>query len=91
MFFTFFKFSKCYQIAQRITYALPNAKANSIVKVILDVIHQMSLKIENARGQCYDGAATMSGTKRGVANHIKSLNKLYTHCYEHALNLAVND
>ena len=51
----------------------------------------MSLKIENARGQCYDGAATMSGTKRGVANHIKSLNKFYTDCYEHALNLAVND
>ena len=74
-------------------YPLPNTKADNIVKVILDVIHRMGLKIENARGQCYDGAATMSGTKRGVATQIKSLNKkaLYTHCYGHPLNLAVND
>ena len=35
----------------------------------------------------------MSGIKRGVTTHIKGLNKkiLYTHCYGHALNLAVND
>ena len=36
----------------------------------------MSLKIENARVQCqcYDGAATMSGTKHGIATQIKILN-----------------
>ena len=45
-------------------HPLPNAKADSIVKVIFDVIHRMGLKIENARGQCYESAATMSGTPR---------------------------
>ena len=52
----------------------------------------MGLNIENERGQFHDGAATMSGTKRGLATQIKSLTKnvLYTHCYGHALNLVIN-
>ena len=38
--------------------------------------HWMGLKIGNTRGQCqcYDGAATMSGTKHGIATQIKILN-----------------
>ena len=53
----------------------------------------MNLRIENARGQCYDGASVMAGAKSGVASRIKSLNRkcLYTHCYGHALNLCVKD
>jgi hypothetical protein len=53
----------------------------------------MGLKIENARGQCYDGANVMSGHKNGVAAKIKEINQtcLYTHCYGHSLNLAVSD
>ena len=74
-------------------HPLPNTKNDSTVKVILDVIHRMGPKIENARDQCYDGAATMSDTKCGIATQIKSSNKnvLYTHCYGYALNLGVND
>ena len=35
----------------------------------------------------------MAGVKNGVAGKIKLMNEdaLYTHCYGHALNLAVND
>ena len=53
----------------------------------------MNLKLKDARGQCYDGASTMAGKKNGVAAKIKSINGkcLYTHCYGHALNLAVGD
>ena len=53
----------------------------------------MHLKINDCRGQCYDGASTMSGSKSGVAIRIKSLNEktLYTHCYGHELNLSVKD
>ena len=71
-----------------------DTKADAIVKVILDTIQRMGLKIENARGQCYDGASTMSGAKNGGrCSKIKLLNDaaLYTHCYGHALDLAVND
>ena len=53
----------------------------------------MGLKIKNARGQCYGRASTIAGVKNGVAAKIKLMNEaaLYTHCYGHALNLAVND
>ena len=51
----------------------------------------MNLKLDNARGQCYDGAAVISGKKAGVATQIKAINSkcLYIHCYGHALNLSV--
>ena len=53
----------------------------------------MGLKLEDAHGQCYDGASAMAGKKKGVATVIKNINSkcLYTHCYRHALNLAVGD
>ena len=53
----------------------------------------MNLPIDNARGQCYDGAATMAGVRKGVATQINEINSkfLYTHCYGHALSLAVAD
>ena len=58
-----------------------------------DVLLRMNLRIQDARGQRYDGAATMAGHKTGVATQIKALNRkrLFTHRYGHALNLAVGD
>ena len=74
-------------------YPLPRTTADQVVETLKDVLQRMNLNIQNARGQCYDGAATMSGEKTGVATQIKSVNGkcLYTHCYGHALNLAVAD
>ena len=45
------------------------------------------------RGQCYDDASNMSGSRNGVATQIMTEEKLavYTHCYGHALNLAVGE
>ena len=50
----------------------------------------MKLKLDNARRQCCDGAAVMSGEKAGADTQIKTLNSkcLYTYCYGHALNLS---
>ncbi|XP_053395723.1 zinc finger MYM-type protein 1-like [Mercenaria mercenaria] len=41
----------------------------------------------------YDGASNMSGAKKGVATQLSSREPraVYTHCYGHALNLAVGD
>ena len=43
--------------------------------------------------QYYDGASAMKGAKTGVPTQIKSINPkcLFTHCYGHALHLAVGD
>ncbi|KAJ8028305.1 Zinc finger MYM-type protein 1 [Holothuria leucospilota] len=74
-------------------HPLNNTSADHITSIIKDVLLRLNLHIKNARGQCYDGATAMSGTKSGVATRFKALNKkcLYTHCYGHALNLAVCD
>ena len=74
-------------------YPLERTTADHIVAVLKNCLISMHLRIENARGQCYDGASTMAGEKTGVATQIKALNSkyLYTHCYGHALNLAVAD
>lgn len=67
--------------------------AESIVKAMLDVFVQLELPIHKLRGQCYDGCSTMTGKKSGVATRVSKLEPraLYTHCFGHALNLAVSD
>ena len=67
--------------------------ASTITDTIKSILVEMNLDIMNARGQCYDGASTMRGHRTGVVPAIKSINGkcLYTHCYDHALNLAVSD
>ena len=44
-------------------------------------------------GQCYDGIFNMIGCKNGVATQLLAMEKraALTHCYGHALNLAVGD
>ena len=57
------------------------------------LILRMYLELNKCRGQCYDGCATMSGSKSGVAVQIKSKEEraLYTHCYAHSINPSVGD
>ncbi len=59
-------------------HPLPNTKADEIVLVIKDILLRLNLKIANARGQCYDGASTMAGTKSGVATQIKYIKSKMT-------------
>ena len=53
----------------------------------------MNLRIQDARGQFYDGCSTMTGTKNGFAAQIKKLSEecLLMYCYCHSLNLAVGE
>lgn len=74
-------------------YFIEKISADSLVQVIKDVLLRMNLTLSKARGQCYDGAANMSGAKSGVAKQLtdEEPRALYTHCYGHALNLACAD
>lgn len=69
------------------------ANAESITSAIKDVILRLGLSMDDAKAQCYDGCSTMTGVRSGVATRIKQDNPecLLTHCYCHALNLAVGD
>jgi hypothetical protein len=74
-------------------HSLDSTTAQSITHTIEDILLRLSLQLENCRGQCYDGASAMAGSRTGVATTIraKEPRALYTHCYGHALNLAVQD
>ena len=67
--------------------------AEDIVLVLTETLTEMHLRIDDCRGQCYNGASTMSEAKSGVATRIKALNEkcLFTHCYGHVLNFSVKD
>ena len=53
----------------------------------------MDLSISNCQGQCYDQVSNMSGVRRDIATQFLSEEPcaLYSHCYGHALNLAIGN
>ena len=71
-------------------YKVDQIDSDTIVAVLKDTLLRMNLKIENCRG---DGAANMTGTKKGVATQLRQTEPraLPIHCYGHALNLAVSE
>ena len=66
---------------------------DTLVTTIVNVLLHMNLKLTQCRGQCYDGASNMVGCKNGVATKLLAKEKraVLTHCYGHALNLAIGD
>ena len=74
-------------------YKVDTINSNTLVATIEDVLLRMSLKLIQCRGQCYDGASNMVGCKNGVVTQLLAKEKkaVLTHCYGHALNLAVGD
>ena len=74
-------------------HSLESTTAQSITNTIQDILLRLSLQFENCRGQCYDGASAMAGCRTGVATTLLQMEPraLYTHCYGHAPNLAVQD
>ena len=71
-------------------YEVESTQSTALVTIIKDILVRLNISINKLRGQCYDGAAAMCGSKRGVATIIQQEEPraVYTHCYGHALNLA---
>ena len=67
--------------------------AKSLLGVVHDVLKRLNLSMSKVRGQCYDGASAMSGSRAGVVKMIQDEEPraIYTHCYGHSLNLACCD
>ncbi|CAB3991276.1 52 kDa repressor of the inhibitor of the kinase-like [Paramuricea clavata] len=63
----------------------------NLPKLILESLDDLTLPIDNCRGQGCGGAGAVH--INGLAAHILRLNPkaLYTHCYSHQLNLSVCD
>ena len=66
-------------------YKVDSTAAAVIVKVLKDTLLHFNLSINQCRGQCYDGASSMSGRHSGTAVQISSEEPraLHTHCYGH--------
>ena len=48
-------------------YQTDSITSDSLVSIIEDVLLRFNLKLENCRGQCYDGARNMKGHISGVS------------------------
>ena len=48
-------------------YSVESTRADTLISVIKDVFLRFNFPLSKVRGQCYDGASTMSGYKSGVA------------------------
>ena len=72
---------------------VPDTKAETLFKVITDLLIRCDLPLAMCRGQAYDGAANMQGSKTGVAARIlqKQPAALPVHCLAHSLNLCLQD
>ena len=54
--------------------ALERTTADQVVAKLKNALLRMNLNIKRARGQCYNGAATMAGEKTEVATQIETIN-----------------
>ena len=70
---------------------LPRITGEVIAETIVSTLQGVGLKIENVRGQGYDGAANMSSDNVGVQRRIRerSPKAVYVHCSGHCLNLVI--
>ena len=74
-------------------YQVPSIDAGTLVSVAKDTFQRLNWSFSKLRGQCYNGASSMSGAKSGVAKRISEgePRAVYTHCYGHSINLAACD
>lgn len=71
-------------------YHIDSTQSSTLIATIKDVLQRINISIAKFRGQCYDGASSMSGHRSGVAAVLQGEEPraVYTHCYGHALSLA---
>ena len=74
-------------------YEVESTEASAVLAIIRDVLKRLDIPMAKVRGQSFDGASAMSGSKAGVANQIleEQPKAIFTHCYGHSLNLACSD
>ncbi|XP_032414769.1 zinc finger MYM-type protein 1-like isoform X2 [Xiphophorus hellerii] len=70
---------------------IQSTSGEALENLVLDVLKENNLKMDNIRGQGYDGAANMRGHYKGLQARILRHNPkaLYVHCQAHCLNLVL--
>ena len=64
-----------------------------LYELVKTAISKLELWLEDIVAECFDGAANMSGARKGLAARMKECSPLsiYVHCHGHRLNLALQD
>ena len=74
-------------------FCLPNTTADTLFKVVKDILVLCSLPLSLCRGQAFDGSSNMQGKRNGLVTKIKNEvpAALSVHCFTHCLNLCLQD
>ena len=74
-------------------FAAASTEGEVLYELAKTAINKLDLRLENIIAECFDGAANMSGIRKGLATRMKECSPLgiYVHCYGHLLNLALQD
>lgn len=74
-------------------YSTSSTKTETLFQIVQDVFLRLNLPLTKLRGQCYDGAANVSGKITGLQRRLREIEPraLYVHCNAHNLNLVVQD
>ena len=87
--------SKTFQVHEDFIglYKVDQVDAGTLVFVIKNTFLRLNLSLNKIGGQCYDGAASMTGIRSGVAKQLlgKEPKAIYTLCYGHVFNLTCSD
>ena len=72
---------------------MPDTKADTLCRVIKDLLIRCDLQLVLCQGQAYDGAANMQGKRKEVATQIKGEQPaaVSVHCFTHSLNLCLQE
>ena len=74
-------------------YETSSTTSSTLFEIVKDALTRFELNITNCRGQCYDGAANVSGRENGLQKKLLSIEPraIFVHCTAHNLNLVVQD
>lgn len=74
-------------------YDIPSTDADTLFTVIKDVLLRFELPINKCRGQCYDGASSVSGSITGLQTRLREIEPRawFTHCAGHNFSLVSQD
>ena len=74
-------------------YSSDSTTASALTGIIKDSLTRFDLRLDDLRGQCYDGASNMTGKVNGVQAQLKAVQPkaLFVHCTAHRLQLAVQE
>ena len=74
-------------------YEAESTTSEALFNIVKDALTRAQLPMNSLRGQCYDGAANMSGEFTGVQARVKAVEAraVFIHCTAHRLNLVVKE